>query len=431
MYRVLVFLAVLILPAFQEPASKEPRQQQQFLDSTAANSRMGMDPLPYARPFYAVLMQRDENFDLSSIPLEDWLQQVDKEEISWSIQTDKPATRIDQRIEAPYTANIQANNANKLVGDDLYFIALVTNRTGQRLIPPKVVHHVIESKLPPQSELRFSDSVFAQPGEYTLWLILHDAKTGAHNAVKRRIVVSNIENDPLPEVDKQLAQVELPPLSDRAGGAVVQFIDDLILPVLNKHPLRLELISALSPPEQLSSRRDLVRSHYQQTASVLNTFAQMRLAQGTISITGLDLNHRTVPFEQKDVAQLDRQRLVDALHNLKDQTISFATLEKGGGSAYLRTSLEGILEQRQDTTRVFIIVSGLSVFDRSADREPLKLPDNCKCRAYYVRLKNDPNAAFDEIDKIIRPLNPRIFNVSTGLDFRKALAEIIHDLENL
>jgi hypothetical protein len=70
MYRVLVFLAALILSAFQQ----QPRQQQQFLDSTAANSRMGMDPLPYARPFYAVLMQRDENFDLGSIPLEDWLQ---------------------------------------------------------------------------------------------------------------------------------------------------------------------------------------------------------------------------------------------------------------------------------------------------------------------------------------------------------------------
>jgi hypothetical protein len=61
----------------------------------------------------------------------------------------------------------------------------------------------------------------------------------------------------------------------------------------------------------------------------------------------------------------------------------------------------------------------------------LKLVENCKCRAYYVRLKQNSNSPFDEIDKIIRPLNPRIFNVTTGLDFRKALAEIIHDLENL
>ncbi|HEU5240065.1 MAG TPA: hypothetical protein VFU37_23225 [Pyrinomonadaceae bacterium] len=422
-----VLLAImLLLPALQQ----QPRQAQQFLDTTAPNSRMGVDQLPYSKPFYAVLMQHDENFDLSSIPLEDWLKEGDKEEVPWSIQTEKPSVRIDQRIEAPYTATIQANNANKLVGDDLYFIAIVTNRAGQRLIPPKVVHHVIESKLPPQSELRFSDSVLAQPGEYMLWLIFHDSKTGGHNAVRRRIVVSNIDDDPLPNVDKQLLQVELPPLSDPAGGAVIQFIDDLTLPVRNKHPLRLELISVLSPPEQWSRRRDIVRRHYQETASVLNTFAQLQLAQGAISATGLDLNHRTVPFEQKDLVPLDRQRLVDALHNLKDQTISFATLEKGGGSAFLRTSLEGVLEQREDATRVFIIVSSLNVFDRSSDFESLKLRENCKCRVYYLRFRNNTDA-FDDTDKIIKPLNPRTFNLSTGIDFRKALAEIIRDLENL
>jgi hypothetical protein len=156
----------------------------------------------------------------------------------------------------------------------------------------------------------------------------------------------------------------------------------------------------------------------------------MRLAQSTISITGVDLNHRTVPFEQKNLEQLDRQRLVDALHNLKDQTISYETLEKGGGSAFLRTTMEAALERKEDATRVFIIVSSLNVFDRTADLEPMKLRENCKCRAYYLRFRNG-NDAFDDIDKVIRPLNPKTFNLNSGLDFRKALAELIRDLENL
>ena len=416
---MLIFLAMLLL-----------QQPQQFLDAMSANSRMGVEPPPYLKPFYAVLMQHDEAFDLTSIPLEDWLQQGEKEEIPWSIHTEKPSVRMDQRTEAPYSAAIQAREANKLKGDDLYFIALVTNQTGQRLMRPKVVHHIVDTQLPNQSELRFSDAVLAQPGEYQLWLILYDLKSGVHNAAKRRIVVTTIEDDPLPTVDKQLVQVELPPLSDRDGGAVTQFIDDLMLPVRNKHPLSLELISVLSPPEQWARRRDIVRRHNQQTASVLNTFAQMRLAQSTISITGVDLNHRTVPFEQKTLEELDRQRLVDALHNLKDQTISYETLEKGGGSAFLRTSMEAALERKEDATRVFIIVSSLNVFDRTADLEPLKLRENCKCRTYYLRFRNG-NDAFDDIEKVIRPLNPKIFNLNSGLDFRKALAEIIRDLENL
>src|SRR5262249_41263967 len=179
-------------------------------------------------------------FDLNSIPIEDWLKQIDREEIPWDTQTEKASVRMDQRIEARYTATIQAREANKLVGDDLYFIALITNRAGQWLIWPKVVHHVVETQLPSQSELRFSDSAFAQPGEYMLWLILYDAKTGRRNTVKHRFVVSNIEDDPLPNANKQLAEVDFPLLSDPEGGAVIQFTDDLTLLVRNKRSLRLD-----------------------------------------------------------------------------------------------------------------------------------------------------------------------------------------------
>jgi hypothetical protein len=412
----------------QQPREQE-RQRQDFLDPMAAVSRMRVDSLFYPRPYYAVLMEHDGNFDLNSIPLDSWLEQGDKEEIPWSIQTEKSSVRLDQRTEAPYVATIQAKEANKLVGDDLYFIALITNRAGDRLGLPKIVHHVIDVQLPAQAELRFSDFVFVQPGEYTLWLILHDAKTGRRNTVKRRIVVPALDDDPLPSVDKQL-QVDFPPLSDPEGGAVIHFTDGLTIPVRNKRPLRIELISVLSPPDQWSKNRDIVRRHNQQTASVLDAFAQMRLGQSAISITGLDLNHRSVPFEQRDIQQLDRQRLVDTLRNLKDQTVSLATLEKGGGSAFLRTSIEGMLERNEDTTRVFIIVSSLSVFDRSSDLDALKLRENSKNHVYYLRFRHNTDA-FDDIEKIIKPLGPRTFNLNSGLDFRKALAEIIRDLENL
>jgi hypothetical protein len=439
---MMTFFAMLLLLLQQPPPPELLRQQQEqreqiqsrqeFLDVMSAKSRMRADPPPYSRSFYAVLMEHDRTFDAASIPLDDWLQERDKEEISWSIQVDKASVRIDQRMAASYTASISSRDANKLVGDDLYFIALVTNRAGQWLVWPKVVHHVIEAQLPMQSELRFSDSVFTLPGEYTLWLILHDAKTGRRNAVKRQLAVQSLDADPLPNLYKQLVQVEFPILSDDDGGSVIQFTDDLTLPVRNKRPLRLELISVMSPPEQSSRLRDIVRRHHQRTASVLDTFGQMRLAQGaTVSITGLDLNHRTVPFEQNDVEQLDRPRLVDAIRNIKDQTISLTTLEKGGGSAFLRTSLDDIFQRADDRTRVFVIVSSSNVFDRGADLEPLRRRENCKCRVYYLRLRNYALDAFDDTEKIIKRLSPRTFNISSGLDFRKAIAEIIRDLENL
>jgi hypothetical protein len=36
---------------------------------------------------------------------------------------------------------------------------------------------------------------------------------------------------------------------------------------------------------------------------------------------------------------------------------------------------------------------------------------------------------FDDIEKIIRPLHPRTFDLSNPNDVRKAIAEIVSDLE--
>ena len=38
---------------------------------------------------------------------------------------------------------------------------------------------------------------------------------------------------------------------------------------------------------------------------------------------------------------------------------------------------------------------------------------------------------FDEIEKIVKPLHPRTFNLITPRDLRKAIAEIVADLEKL
>jgi hypothetical protein len=38
------------------------------------------------------------------------------------------------------------------------------------------------------------------------------------------------------------------------------------------------------------------------------------------------------------------------------------------------------------------------------------------------------NDVFDELEKLIRPLHPHVFNLLNARDLRKALAEIVDDL---
>jgi len=79
--------------------------------------------------------------------------------------------------------------------------------------------------------------------------------------------------------------------------------------------------------------------------------------------------------------------------------------------------------------RVFIFVSGSLLFERGSEASPIKLEENCNCRAYHVRLRVTKDDVFDDLTKVIKPLHPKIFDILTTRDFREALADIIRDLE--
>ena len=50
---------------------------------------------------------------------------------------------------------------------------------------------------------------------------------------------------------------------------------------------------------------------------------------------------------------------------------------------------------------------------------------------YYLRFRLNLNDVFDQLEKLMKPLHPRVFNLITARDFRKAIGEIVEDLEKL
>ena len=375
-------------------------------------------------------MKHDPEFDLNSIPLTQWLDARDSQEIPWKTRIENAELRMDQRLEVAYSATLQPKDVNNLAGD-LYFIAGVTDAAGKSLVPPKVVHRSLDGKIPEDKELRFNDNVIAQPGEYFLCLVLYESQTGRHNTLKRRITVTTSSGDPLPNAGKDLPQLEFFDFSDRERGTL-QFFKGLSLPVTNKRMLRVELISLLNPPEQWSDQRRIVRRHMQQTAAALNALSQLQLAQGTVSIIGLDVAHGAVAFQQADVEQLNSEELTAVLNKIADDnTVSLATMQRGGSGAFFRESLDLQLTPSTGATKIIVVVSGSEVFDPSGSVKPLDPRKNCDCRVYHLRFRYDIHDGSDDIGKILKPIGPRTFDIATPREFRKSLAEIIRDLNNL
>ena len=418
----------------QREAERQRRQslqeRQRLLTSLSRDSENRFSAR--GRPFVDAVMKHDAAFDLNSIPLAQWMETHDSQEIPWKTRIENSSLRMDQRLEVPYTATVQAKAVNSLVTGDLYFIASVTDASGNSLISPKVVHYALDGKISDDKELRFTDSVLTQPGDYVLHLVLYESRTGRHSAMKRSITVSQTTDDPLPGGGKELPQLEFLDLSDRERGTVFQFFKGLSLPVANKRTIQLELVSLLNPPEQWSDQRQIVRTHMQCMAAALNTLSQVRLAQGLVSLTGLDAAHGSVVFQQPDFDQLNWQELSAVLNKVADDnTVSLRTMESGGGGAFLRESLARHLTAPPDATKIIVVISGSEVFQSSGSAKSVNLKKNCDCRVYHVRFRYDIRDAYDDVEKILKPLGPKTFDITSPRDFRKAVAEIIRDLDKL
>src|SRR5207244_1175443 len=100
-------------------------------------------------------------------------------------------------------------------------------------------------------------------------------------------------------------------------------------------------------------------------------------------------------------------------------------------SVFFRKSLNERLGGPSEPLRILVVITGLMQFERGSDLTPVSVQGDCHCRVYHVRLRLSKGDIFDDLEKLIKPLRPKTFDVASGHDMRKALAEIVHDLESL
>jgi hypothetical protein len=372
--------------------------------------------------------------DLRSIPISDWLNAGESSQIPWNFNVRDPYLRVDQRLEVSYNVRISGKELNR-TGDthELFLISRISSPDGEWLNEPSIVRHNFE-QLAKTVQAEFPMRVVVQPGDYILWSVLYDRKTGKHNVAKRRVKVSEIHGDPLPNLYSRMPIAEFPDMDESNPNGVGFVNSQLYLPVHNKRPLHIELISMLSPPEQWTGRVRVVRAHTDNTLGALAALSQINLAQGSLSITGLDLARRQVMFEQSDFQSVKWASLVEAMKKAQSLDISAAALQ---GSKNNGAFFREILTQRLadplpgDATRVVIVVTSSQLFEDGSDLRPLQLEGDCNCRVYYLRFRLNLSDVFDQLAKFMKPLHPRVYDLLTARDLRNAISGIVGELEKL
>jgi hypothetical protein len=398
---------------------------------------------PWNLAFVAILLpasfaaaEDHSPLDLHAIPISDWLNAGEHADIPWSFIVGQPQLRVDQRLEVAYTARLSGKNLNRSgPNHELFLISRISTPDGEWLNEPQIVRHRQDEAIPNHVRVEFLMHVAVQPGDYTLWAVLYDRKTGKHNLARRHFRVPEIRNDPLPDLYRRMALAEFPDATDDNGSEFTGVTSRLYLPVRNKRPLQVELISMLSPPEQWTGRTRLVRAHNDATIGALAALSQMELAEGSLSITGLDLIRRQVIFEQRDFKNVHWTSFIDAMKRAQSPDISMEALQGSRtNGAFFREFLNQRLNADSpaaDAMRVIIVVTSSRLFESGSDLRPLQIEGDCNCRVYYLRFRLNINDVFDQLDRLMKPLRPRIFNLITARDLRKAIAEIVDELGRL
>lgn len=199
----------------------------------------------------------------------------------------------------------------------------------------------------------------------------------------------------------------------------------------------------------------------------LKVFSQMEVAGGSLHITLLDISNRRVIFEQDAVHQLDWKRLSDALTTADPNKIDVKSLEHRGQNApyFLQQVRERLAPSSSpagataEPVRVLIVLAAPMTLDSGEKTRVPEAESKGQGPLYFVRYHlpperpplgydsiarmgrrgyggmqqqpNGPTEAFDSLQGVLKPLQPRLYDVYSPDQFRKALSSLLEEIARL
>jgi hypothetical protein len=198
---------------------------------------------------------------------------------------------------------------------------------------------------------------------------------------------------------------------------------------------------------------------------VLKVLSQIEVGQGGLQITLLDIPKRRVIFEQRDVHHLSWERVRGALTEADPNKIDVRALEHREQNAQF--FVEQVRQRLapggggEKPFRVLLVLSGPTAFNSGEDMHPIEASGDPNTKVYYLRYHvpperltlpsvfdnpvarsrrgfpgNAPPLAtpaepFDSLGSLLKPLQPRLFDIYSAEQFRKVLGSLLDEIGRL
>ncbi|MEQ1946145.1 MAG: hypothetical protein ABL995_03085 [Bryobacteraceae bacterium] len=398
----------------------------------------------------------------ANVPIEQWINGREPSQIKWEPSVLPAVLAVEQRLRARADIRLDGEEVTKRRGRGRLMTFIRFEDSQGRAYE---AHNIMELKdvqdKTDKLDFVISQDAYVLPGEYQVSFAVLDTTTGEHSAARKTLRVNAIKNDPLPAAWDGLPPVELVfNTSTRTRRINV--------PLVSKRPLEVQLLVNMTPSLDKPSFRarpvpaDTVINGL---VPVFRVLSQLSVPNGKYHVGVMSLTRRKVLLEQELGPYgpgINWQQLGQAITDADPNVIDVETLrDPGRDIEFFREQIRNVLDTPEGTSeapqKVVIVLS--PPFSSSGENaKPIELESPTNARVYYLRRhvlpqlsmpgpvfveqrlgrgrRVDPAAMntrmgyaepYDTLDKVLKPLRPRIFDIYTPEDLRKAMASIAEE----
>lgn len=420
------------------------------------------------------------------VPFGAWLAERPRRDIEWRLEVLKPRLMPSQRIQALVYVEVPGKALLKMGEEPHVLFVAAMRKLGGRWEPSYgLLETTIDEPISKRLELQLRMPVYLLPGTYELGVLMWHVGTERRSVELRKVVVEPLKDDPLPESWRNLPAVEfasydfmgsaefmpsrpihilpfglsrfdLPVLpasvargampagalpaprasGDASGDPAEQAagpskVPRLYLPVEPRRRLRVEVLLNMTPTAWLRGSRFANRATIAHALGMARLFSQIEMKNGTLVVTGLDLERQLTVFEQATGPNMDWDGILEAVRKNDPSKIDVNALRQSKQYAgYLREAVaRKIAAPRQPGEGlVLIVVSPPVLFELGSDTKPVRLPGGCDCRVYHIQSQVVFGDMWDDVPRVIKPLGPELLKVDSAVKLRRALGRVLLEL---
>jgi hypothetical protein len=377
-------------------------------------------------------------------PFDRWAAQGPREEVPWKVHMSADRLSFHQRLIATIQVEVPGPELLKRSHDE-HITLLIEVRNGQGVSSRNYGLLELDNLKPEmkRSDVEFSWQAFAVPGQYEVSVALWDRKSGEHNFLHRLFHVDAYRNDPLPEMWRGLDVFEF--WSTKRDGPDYMFHSDIEgrpnLALATRRPIHMEVLLDLTPSAEIFRGNYGHYNHYLGAAlPTFKLFNQITLSNGSRSAAAVDVVQRHVVFEQNDGKDLDWATLRKALSpDNGPGVVSVKDLQnKQQSPVYLREEIVRRLKAAPDQTakpgekplHVFVLIGSPMDFYVFPKLPEIETSEDCVI--YYLQFEFNQRQGITggvgNVEKMLRPLKMRSFEVRSPDDVRRALAKVMEEV---